>query len=392
MNIILLGQSGFPYGMATIQKMKLIAEGLVHHGNHVTFFNRLPVFPEKAPYTALNASGNIQGVDYIYTSGSPIRPERFLKRNIIRLLSFYKELVHLTALNRRFKTDVAILYETKFIYLLWYFLISRILGFRIYLHYVEFRSKVPGRPLTEKINHQLFDRYAFRFLDGILPISNLLEKHVLGITPSLPSFKIPTLVDFSLFDPVEKGNGHYFLFCGSADYSEIILFIIRCFEMVVHPEFRLKLITNGSKEGLNTVRTAVAASPKGGLIDVLTNIPYPELIENYCNATSLLIPLRNTLQDEARFPHKIGEYTASSKPIITTDSGEIRYYFRHGENALIAEHMEEKRYSDLMNDVISNNGRAVTIGTQGYLTGKNFFDHIRVTGDLHNFLLQETNT
>ena len=52
----------------------------------------------------------------------------------------------------------------------------------------------------------------------------------------------------------------------------------------------------------------------------------------YKNATAHLIPLSNSIQDTARFPNKISEYLASAKPIITTDVGEIKHYFKDMDN------------------------------------------------------------
>ena len=62
----------------------------------------------------------------------------------------------------------------------------------------------------------------------------------------------------------------------------------------------------------------------------------------------LLIPLDpNSLADIARFSQKIAEYVSTSRPIITSNVGEIPYYFKDKENAIICEY-SAKSYADAM--------------------------------------------
>ena len=51
------------------------------------------------------------------------------------------------------------------------------------------------------------------------------------------------------------------------------------------------------------------------------------MYNEFFNSEALLIPLRNTIQDIARFPNKLSEYVGVSGLIITTDVGEIKDYF-----------------------------------------------------------------
>ncbi len=389
MNIILLGQSGFPYGMATLQKMKLIAEGLAFHGNCVTIINRLPVHPPKEPFLSLQPSGTIHNVHYVYTAGSPIRPSSFIRRNIIRLMSYAKELQYLITLNRKQKTDIAIIYETYILDLIYYYLISKFLGFKLFLHYVEYRSKIPGKGFFEHVNHLLFDRWSFYFLHGVLPISRFLESVASRRRPGIPQFLIPTLVDFSQFDHVEKTDGNYFLFCGSADYTSIFELITESFNRTENKSMELIFVTSGSKAGKDRIRSMIAQSPCSGRIRLFNYIDYRELIRLYCHATALLIPLRNTPQDNARFPHKIGEYTAAAKTIITTRTGVIPAYFTHLVNAFIIEEYSADALSAGLDQISAHRNLAADIGNQALDTGRKNFDHIRVTATLNDFFKQQ---
>ena len=95
----------------------------------------------------------------------------------------------------------------------------------------------------------------------------------------------------------------------------------------------------------------------------------------YANAKALLVPIRPNQKDIARFPHKIGEYLASSAPIITTAYGEIPNYFIDNYNAVIAKTYHIDCYAAKMKLVISNPALASKIGINGFQIGFKNFDY-----------------
>jgi glycosyltransferase involved in cell wall biosynthesis len=101
----------------------------------------------------------------------------------------------------------------------------------------------------------------------------------------------------------------------------------------------------------------------------------------------LLLPLRNTIQDKARFPFKISEYLASGRPIITSDVGVISEYFIDNENALICIPDDIDSFVEKLNYVIFNSYAANEIGNKGYLLGKNYFNKDCYNSDLLNLII-----
>ena len=189
----------------------------------------------------------------------------------------------------------------------------------------------------------------------------------------------------SLFE-LPKKKEKYFLFCGAAGYFEVIIFIIRSFELLENSDYQLKLIISGNKEHLEIVENAIMLSEKSDLIQIMSNLEYSQLQKYYMNATALLIPLRNTLQDKARFPHKIGEYLATKNPLITTKIGEIPLYLKHLDNAFVCENYDENEFSDMMAFVINNPELSNEIGQKGYKTGFKYFNYCNYGKPLIDFL------
>ena len=108
---------------------------------------------------------------------------------------------------------------------------------------------------------------------------------------------------------------------------------------------------------------------------LFSNLSYESLMQLYIDAMALLIPLTGSIRDTARFPHKICEYLASGNPMITTNYGEIPYYFRAEENALIADKFEVNSFSEQMQFVIDNPQQAARIGEEGKKTGRKYFHY-----------------
>jgi Glycosyltransferase len=283
------------------------------------------------------------------------------------------------------KNKVLFVYTQFFGVLVYYRIISKLFGLKTCLSYVELRSSIPSRKRRfQKINDFLFDRYAFAFADAINPISKSLSQRVSQFYPQKPQILIPCICDFSQFGLRKKElASDYFLYCGSAGYNEVVNAVIDAYRMLPRRTVKLLLIISGSPAGLEKITRYVG---KDDNIVIESNIEYESLVNLYLNALALLIPLRLTPQDSNRFPHKISEYTASKRPIITTGVGEVTNYFADKENAIIADGVAASQLSKAMNWAVENKEQLDRIGFNGYLTGLQAFSHMAYSEPLDFFL------
>jgi glycosyltransferase involved in cell wall biosynthesis len=159
--------------------------------------------------------------------------------------------------------------------------------------------------------------------------------------------KIPILADFGEYG--FDGNNEdqkYFLFCGALSYIEVVKFIVDSFCLLNNDAVCLYLVVNGNKEQRDRLEDYLRLNSQKNNIKIFSNVDQDKLDAYYKNAAGLLIPLRPTVQDEARFPHKIGEYLASGNPVISTNYGEVKHYFTDRENMLIAESYDTRSFAD----------------------------------------------
>lgn len=338
----------------------------------------------------VRSEGTYENIGYVYASGSPFRDDSFFRRRFFGIKGKINEVLLLRKLKRENKLDFAILSTGSFFSVLEYFVLSKIFRFKTILNYVEYYSALKKKRFYfgKRLNDKLFDRYACSLTDAVFPISEFLIAHMRKVSPGKKYLKVPVLTDFDKYLQAETlGDQKYFLFCGDASYKEVVLFIIQSFELLIHNNSHyLFLILSGKENNIAEIKNYVSDSVQRDRIKIFPRVTEKELYTYYRNSSALLIPLRPTFQDIARFPHKTGEYLASGNPVISTNYGEIKYYFTDKENMLIADQYDIKLFSEKMQFVIDNPCEAAKIGLRGRNLACQMFDYRRFSGVLDNFL------
>ena len=289
--------------------------------------------------------------------------------------------------------DLVIVSDMKVVHVLRYYLYSAILKIPIATNFVEMASSMQHRTSTAiRINDYILDKWCIKLFDGALPISDRLMAYYAAVAPTKPRLKLPILCDFKKFDIPATKKEPYFLYCGSFRFKEVRDFIIQAYKLVANDE-KTKLymiISGGSKSETALLEQELNSHFKSRPIKLFANIPYAQLVQLNTNALALLIPLRPTVQDASRFPHKIGEYLASGNPVITTNIGEVRTYFEDGNTALVADNYSIESFAEKMKYVQENPERAASIGSNGRALGLKEFD-FRTHGEpLKKFLREIT--
>ncbi len=378
--------SCYPGSSATAQRIRLTLKGLKLLGFYPLIINKRS-FNSKG-YKTVNRS---DGIPFLFTSYKPYRPASFFLRNINKFTGVAGEAFLL--FTKRKKLHTAILYTSSFSELVYYRLISKLLGFKIIIQYVELRSSIPERNnFGNRLNDKLFDQYFYLFCDGVIAISDFLADHVTAKSRNLPTIKLPAICDFNQFSNVQPHfSSPYLMYCGNIIYIEVIEFIIDIFvELKARNKYEgnLILVISGTDENnWKLLKTKITRLDCGNCIIIKTNIPYSDLLSLYKGADILMIPMRDTLQDNARFPHKIGEYSASQRPILSSNSGELKIYFKDGISAILANDYSLTSYVKKLVEILPEKANLDDIGRRGYETGIENFDYRSQALKLSKFIL-----
>lgn len=394
MFIIHLGTSGFPTGNnAVIQRIRLTYKGLINAGCNSLILNKHSNY-QVGDVKRIN---RYQGIPYISTSAILSRPDNFIIRNLNKISGYLGELVFL--IKKRKKIHTAILSGSSFGELLYYRFLSILLGYQLIIQYVEFTSSMPNRRnLYNRINDTLLDDYRFFFCDGIIVISEFLKNRVLSKKKSLPMIKIPAICDFEEFKQAENiTQEEYLMYCGTIGYLSVIEFIIDLYcklrESDCYNGTLWLAIGVGDKNGesyLNLLKKINDCGFKES-INLKINVPHNELIKIYLGAELLIVPMRNEFQDIAGFHHKVGEYCAAMKPIISTNLGELGYYFKDGISAILADEYTIESYLQKLTQILPLKEQLKLIAEEGYRIGSVKLNYLNNGDRLKQFILNNKN-
>jgi glycosyltransferase involved in cell wall biosynthesis len=261
------------------------------------------------------------------------------------LLAIINEIKHLKKLKRKYSKVFLLASYTNFFVYFTYSIMCRLYSVKLILSIMEWHiSQFENKNIIKKTNPFLFDNLAFRVSNGAISISDFIYYNLQKQCVSKKILKIPVLTDITEIDSIEikpifKNN--YFVYCGSVGYIEVIELIIESFEIFSNhckdKKYDLILILNGKPNEIEKLKRNVHNLKNKNEIYILSKIQFNELIGIYKNAEILIIPLRNNDQDKARYPHKIGEYSICSKPIISNNIGQVGIDFEHKKNIFFSE-------------------------------------------------------
>ena len=200
---------------------------------------------------------------------------------------------------------------------------------------------------------------------------------------------VPVMGKYDRTPNVYKRQSNFTYCCGAA-YLLRNRLVLDAFKMLISEEklsyISLVLVLIGSTDELDAVSRLTIDMGISDNIIIKNQISQAELYDTFDSSIGLIIPLNpDNLQDTARFSQKIAEYVASKRPIITSNVGEIPYYFKDNETAKIVPYSVEG-YFNGMKTLAENHNLADEIGAGGYNVGCENFDYEKVGKEMKTFI------
>lgn len=264
-------------------------------------------------------------------------------------------------------------------------LMAKCQGYQCSTLFHEWHISLKHPHILSKIEAYIKDATFGYILDAIFPISHFLEHKSYRFKK--PTFIIPVLGSYNRMPAKNRLNNH-FTFCGHATYLIRNTLILDAFKMIIdsYRDAKLYLVLIGNKPHFDEVNKILNKMNLDENVEIMTQLPQEKLYHIYDTSLGLLIPLDpNNLQDKARFSQKIAEYAASKRPIITSEAGEIPYYFKHEINALIEPYTAEGYYEG-MKKLIEDRKLADQIGLNGYEVGNRCFNFQTIGANILQFI------
>jgi glycosyltransferase involved in cell wall biosynthesis len=388
MNVLIITNYSFPYGMAQTNRLIAISKGLLHSGVKVK------VIISKA--TEINnqknkaAKGNYQGIDFVYSTGITVRPKSALKKVLLFFTGIVQTLRVIIGENRIQKVDAIFIGVHKNGITLLLCIFAKLIGIKI----VQERSEYPflsyKNNLLGKIKLTIYLRIICSLFDGFIVISKALESYFYPyLKASSKKLLLPILVENERFNNLEVTEKNTITYCGSMQGSKDgVQILIESFYLISSkfPDTNLKLIGNTDFYGFSELQERIVQLNLSDRIVFTGQVERNELPKQLLASRILALARPNNKQAEGGFPTKLGEYLASEKLVVVTKVGDIPDYLTNEKNALLAEPDSVKDFAAKLELALSNDNLRANVAKEGKKLAQEVFDYKVQGNHLYNWL------
>lgn len=402
MNIYIITNQPFPYGMAATNRIKCYAKAIIRQDIpcKILIYHRTEVFGKKPRNT--KGHGIFEGIEYNYIGRTPLRG----KNKYIRAFNDYKDKINLLLFLKRHlqENDIVIGYcgnDIKYINLLIKLIHLKKAKFVRELCELPFGT-TKQTPKTEKLREYTL-RTQFPYCDGIIAISDTLytlaQKHC---SPQCKIIKIPILVDFKhcyLEDRSSESTVPYIFHAGTLyEQKDGVLGMFEAFGKACNNlSEQIHFISTGNPKQSPQHHEILSIINQYNICDKLTftGYLYREQISDYLSKASLVVINKHpNPQNLYGFSTKLGEYLAAGKPVIITNVGEAMNWLKDGESAYIIEPNDTDSLARAIVDAFNNPEKRKMIGINGQKICKECFDYRNYGKKLQHFFntLTQSNT
>ncbi|OQA01365.1 MAG: putative glycosyl transferase [Bacteroidetes bacterium ADurb.Bin408] len=346
--IILLSYHNFPYGGASANYLRNFSLGLAQLNNDIHV-----ILPRANKYKDTSdiknqKQGFIENVKYTHL-GFVTQPKSVLAKVYAKFLGYLMPLLYCIRLKNKKDIDLLITYDVSVTKTLTALACSLILRKKLIIIVPDYFEK-PDDLFSFKAfkwyNFYLGLRYFSKYADGIIVLTSFLRDYYLNVIEYKKDITIiPNFIDPSKFEnivvPPHKKDKITIGYIGTPTSKDGILDLLKSFSLLYKKYKHTHLLVIGDAKGEKSLLPPLKDFARElGALDGITfaglvsSEDVPALL-NSCQIFALTRP--KGLSAEAGFPTKLGEYFACRKPVVMTNVGDVKLYFKNKEHMIIVE-------------------------------------------------------
>lgn len=367
--------------MASTNRVHAYAKGL--SGQEIETHVLLPISTEPHGSKQINSCKegfDENGVHYKYMSGSSLRGNNIIKRQINDQYGYGHTLLYL--MKHLKNDDQVIIYEGGWIWQLLCIFIVHLKGAKVTMELNEL-PYVFGQQTKKKIaKRERLLKHVFPRYDQFIVISDALQQVAQQYAPKAKVIKVPIIVEDIIDSNKEETSPidtPYILHTGTLTHNKDgILGLIEAFgKACQQTDIPIQYLFTGNLEQSPLKDYIKKLLEKYHIEDRVIFLGYLEMDElrRYQRHCSLcIINKYKTLQNKYCFSTKLGEYLAFARPVIITNAGEAMNYLEDGKNAYIVEPNDTESIANKILQILSHPNEAEKIGKAGQEVAKNVFN------------------
>lgn len=377
-NIIIVTDIGMPNGMAPSNRIITYLKGFGINNIRTEVLIFRPT-NHSTNIINPNSKGKIfQFSDFLYTGFSSTRSKFFLIR---RLQDIFSLILLFLILELR----VIFKKKPKGIIVYTYSLIPEILIILwAKIHFIKVYKELSENPVVY-FDRIRFKCYPFLYQNLVLNKYSCIIAMTTSIITYLNSKKIkkyihvPMTVDIERFNIVNQllPKCHTITYVGSLnEHKDGVLFLINGISEIAK-KHKITLLLIG--DPINTafskkMEDVIILNQLQLIVQLISFLPSVQIPKYLVESSLLVLPRPRNIQTEHGFPTKLGEYLASSTPVLTSNVGDIPNYLINDYNAFVYQAGNLVDFKEKLSFIIDNYSRALEVGVKGRDTALEFFN------------------
>lgn len=383
MNIIITGTGfAFPDGTGSTSRVIAFAKGILSNGGLVNVFCPKPTENHSTGNRNMQLKGVYEGVPFEYTCGRRLIANTRIGALILYLKGLFGSFINILQIHRNQSVDAIILWYGELpLNFLFFFVLAKVIGAVLVLEKSEYPYVYSKKTLSVRIMIMFYEHITLKCVDGVIVISEFLkgyfEKH-LGEKAKI--FKMPIIVDTDRFFSDHQKNrfvNKKIIYCGNLDHHSEIIELLESFERISNdfPEWSLEVIGPISDLSVMSVfNSFIYNNSLEERVVFVGSVPRAEIPERLRDGDIMVLPRASGTFSNAGFPTKLGEYLATGKPVIVTDTGDICEYLKDKVSAYLVLPNDINAFAGVLSYVISNYAEAIEVGQNGRMVAMREFD------------------
>lgn len=370
MRIAIVNTLPIPTGAASVNRFLSYGKGLVEMGDDLVVLS--------SAYSEFTA-GEINGVGYI----------NFGKSN--GTLSLFFSLFSILKDVWRTRYDAVILVSNSLLLIYPLAIVCKLRGVKYLQEKSEFPFVLMKKGLLAKIWAWFYTSTTYKLFDGLIVMTKpLMDYFSTKVKKSCKLIEVPMTVDLDRFADGKTGSqyGDYIAYCGNmAGNKDGVMNLIEAFDIASKHIQNVKLLLiGGSTTPEDLFRIKEFAKDKGdGRIVFYGKATREEIPNLLVNAKALALARPSSLQSTGGFPTKLGEYLATSNPVVVTAVGDIPRFLNES-NSFIVEPDNNKAFAERLVQIFSNYTKAQEIGKKGREVAEQNFNYRVQAPRIHDFI------
>ena len=391
---VLITSMNFPSGGAGASYLNLFCRGLKSNGCKISvLLLKGYAFGNFSPNES-RKNITSEGIPYTYL-GLRKRPENQFLKLLDEFLSISRLIIFLVSLLKNRHSVSLLVFNSEIQYNLPIFLITKPLGIRVFKFVAEIidKSEFKGSFLRQikRYGHLFNFRYLNRTSDKMILFSYYLKDLYLQMGYLEENiFVQPNLTDFEYWKPVATKIKYTLGYSGAPYQKDGLSDLFRAMSMLNGDLSNISLLVIGDapfgKSLIPDLRLECERLGLSGKV-TFTGLVQSSKVKHYLSECEILTITRpSTIQTQAGFPTKLGEYFASGKPILATDFGDMGRYFKNGSEIVMAECGNPQSIANKLHWMLQNRNELELISKNGFERAKKLLEYRSSVTKIHNFL------